>query len=107
MPTKFKNEPLTDWSKLANRKKQEAEMAKLRASLGKSYPKISNGEKRTGRPTFASFNPSNAAETVGTFQLGIADDAVEALNAAWKAFETWKDVPPAKRAAYIFKAAKI
>jgi len=105
--SKFKNEPTTDWSKLAHRKKQEQAIAAVRAALGREYPNIIGGSEVTSAGKFQSINPSNANEVVGTFQLGTAEDAVRALDAAWKAFDSWKQVPAAKRAEYLFKAAKI
>ena len=104
---KFKNEPLTDWSKPVNRKNQEAAIKKLESSLGKEYPNIIGGEKVRSQGKFNSLNPSNAGQVVGVFQQGTSDDALRALEAAWKTFETWKKVPAAKRADYLFKAAKI
>ena len=37
---KFKNESYTDWSKPANRKKQEEAIAKLESQFGQEYPNI-------------------------------------------------------------------
>ena len=43
--TPFKNEPFIDFSNPSNRKKQEAAIQKVEASLGKEFPIIINGEK--------------------------------------------------------------
>ncbi len=41
MPIKpFKNEPLTDFSKPANRKAMEKALAKVQTMLGKEYPLV-------------------------------------------------------------------
>lgn len=104
---KFKNEPYTDWSKQANRKKQEQAIGKLEAELGKEYPNIIGSEKVFTQHKLNSLNPSDPSQVVGVFQKGTADDALQALDAALKAFEVWKFVDPAKRANYLFKAAKI
>ncbi len=104
---KFKNEPYTDWSKPANRKKQEQAIAKLESQFGKEYPNIIGGEKVFSSAKFNSLNPSNPNQIVGVFQKGTADDALKALDVALKKFEEWRWVPPAKRAQYLFKAAKI
>jgi 1-pyrroline-5-carboxylate dehydrogenase len=55
----------------------------------------------------ASLNPSDPAQVVGYFQKGSSDDALKAMDAALAAFEKWKLVAPEKRAAYLFKAAKV
>ena len=104
---KFKNEPYLDWSKPANRKKQEEAIAKLESQFGKEYPNIIGGEKVYSSAKFNSLNPSNPNQIVGVFQKGTADDALKALDVALKKFEEWRWVPPAKRAQYLFKAAKI
>jgi len=104
---KFKNEPYTDWSKPANRKKQEEAIKKLEADLGKEYPNIIGKNKVVSKQKFNSINPSDAQQVVGVFQQGTAGDAVRALDVAWKAFQTWSKVSPEKRAGVLFKAAKI
>lgn len=104
---KFKNEAYLDWSKPANRKKQDQAINAVRKELGKEYPNIIGGEKIFSERKFNSINPSNATEVVGVFQLGTTADALRALDVAWSTFESWKRVPPAKRASYLFKAAKV
>jgi 1-pyrroline-5-carboxylate dehydrogenase len=104
---KFKNEPYTDWSKPANRKKQEDAIARLEAQFGREYPNIIGGEQVYSQEKFQSLNPSNPNQVVGVFQKGTTDDAVRALDTAWKAFESWGSVSPEKRAGYLFKAAKL
>jgi len=104
---KFKNEPCTDWSKPANRKKQELAIARLESGLGKEYANIIGGERVTSQTKFNSLNPSDPEQVVGVFQKGTADDAMRAVDCALKKFDEWKKVAPAKRASYLFKAAKI
>ncbi len=104
---KFKNEPYTDWSKPANRKKQEEAIAKLETQFGKEYPNIIGSEKIYSEDKLNSLNPSNPDQVVGVFQKGTTDDANRAMEVALKKFEEWRWVLPAKRADYLFKAAKI
>lgn len=104
---KFKNEPYTDWSKPANWKKQEGAIAKIEARFGTEYPNIIGGEKIYSTEKFQSLNPSNPDQVVGVFQKGTAEDAVRALEVAWKSFEGWSKVSPEKRSNYLFKAAKL
>ena len=104
---KFKNEPYTDWSKSANRKKQEDAIKKLEAVLGKEFPNIIGGKEIRNQQKFNSINPSNPQQVVGVFQQGTADDGVRALDVAWDAFKAWSKTPAEKRAAVLFKAAKI
>src|SRR5712671_3813949 len=104
---KFKNEPFTNWAAGDNRKRQEAEIAGLEKEAGKEYPNIIGGAKVTANGKFNSLNPSRPSQIVGVFQQGTAQDAEQALDAAWKAFAAWSHTPPDKRAAYLFRAAKI
>lgn len=105
--SKFKNEPFTDFGKLANRKKQEQAIRVVEKNLGKEYPNIIGGQEVTAEGTFNSLNPSNPNQIVGIFQQGTAHQAELALDVAAKAFEVWKKVPSEKRANILFKAAKI
>jgi 1-pyrroline-5-carboxylate dehydrogenase len=104
---KFKNEPLVDFSRAANRKKQAAALAKARAGLGKEYPILIGSEKITVDEKFMSYNPSSSQEVVGVFQKGNSDLANKAMDVARAAFEKWKTVPAPKRAGYLFKVARL
>src|ERR1051326_488354 len=104
---KFKNETFTDWSKPANRKKQEQAIKQVQSQFGKEYPNIIGGEKGTNRDKINSLNPSNPDQIVGVFQQGTNDDALRALDVAWKTFDSWRKVSPEKRAGYLLKAANI
>lgn len=104
---KFKNERLTDWSRPANRKKQEAALAKVRSEFGKEYPIVIGGERIVTGQKLNSYNPSKSTEVVGVFQKGDAALANKAMEVAVATFEKWKNVPAKKRAEYLFKAAKL
>ncbi len=103
---KFKNEAYIDWSKKSNCDKQEAALAKIRKDFGKEYPILIGDEKIFTDQKFNSINPSNPTEVVGVFQKGDAAVANKAMEVALAKFEEWKEVPAAKRADYLFKAAK-
>ena len=103
----FKNEPSIDWTKPANRKKQEAALEKLRAEMGREYPILIGGERITTELKFNSYNPSRSTEVVGVFQKGDAAIANRAIDVAAAKFLEWRNVPAAKRADYLFRAAKL
>ncbi|MBI5646735.1 MAG: L-glutamate gamma-semialdehyde dehydrogenase [Ignavibacteriae bacterium] len=107
MPTEFRNEPITDFTKPANARKQQAALALVQKKLGKKYPLIINGKKVLTPDFIASINPGNVSETIGHFAKADTALAEKALTVALKTFETWKHVPAVKRAAVLFKAAKI
>jgi 1-pyrroline-5-carboxylate dehydrogenase len=104
---KFKNEPYINWAQGDSRKQQEKEVAKLEAMPGREYSNIIGGKKVISASKFSSLNPSDPRHVVGVFQQGTAEDAVRALEEAWKAFASWQSVPAEKRANLLFKAAKV
>ena len=104
---KFTNEPCVDFSRPANRKKQEAGLAKVRAELGKEYPLVIGTEKLMTDQKFTSTNPSRPSEVVGIFQKANAELAKKAIEVAAATFEQWKHVPSKKRAQYLFRAAAV
>ena len=73
---KFKNEPLTDFSKPSNRKAMEQALAKVKSMFGREYPIVIAGEEIRTNDKLKSYNPSNSSEVVGVFQK--ADAALAA-----------------------------
>ena len=104
---KFKNEPLTDFSKPANRKAMELALAKVRSWFGKEYPIVIGGEEIQTNDKLRSYNPSNSSEVVGVFQKADSALATRAVETAAAAFEKWKTVDAKKRTEFLFKAAKL
>src|SRR5262245_930832 len=105
----FKNEAFTDFTKSENAEAMRTAIAKVRSELGREYPSIINGEKVTLGSKFQSYNPANKTEVVGIFSEGDSDTSLveRAITAATTAFKTWRNVPPAERAEYLFKIADI
>ena len=105
----FRNEPFTDFSKPENAEAIKAALEKVKSELGREYPVVINGEKITLDGKFQSYNPANKTEVVGVFSE--VDDDVslvdKAINSAWEAFKTWRNVPAAERAEYLFKIADV
>ncbi len=103
----FHNEPLTDFSTPENRSAMEAALATVRAEIGREYPLVIGGERITGLDTFPSINPSHKDEVVGRFSKGKREHVEQAMDAAWKAFESWKRQPVDVRAGLLLKAAEL
>ena len=68
MPTEFRNEPFTDFSKEDNAEAMRAALAKVKGELGREYPLVIGGERITTDAKLESFNPANRTEVVGRFQ---------------------------------------
>ena len=96
-----------DFSKPAIRRKQQDALAKVRKKFNKEYPLIINGRKVKTEETVESLNPANISEVVGRFHLATRDHAEQAIQAALKTFQSWKNVPAAERADYLFRAAQV
>jgi 1-pyrroline-5-carboxylate dehydrogenase len=103
----FRNEAITDFSKLKNVQLQKEAIDKVRGKLGKTYELVIGGKKVKTQKTFGSFNPSNKDELIATFYKGTAELADKAILTAEKAFQTWRYVPAEERAKLLFKAAEI
>ena len=71
------------------------------------YVKIKNfinGQWReeAGAPVKPLYNPSTGGQ-IGEVPMSGADACEAAIATAWEAYQTWREVPVAKRVAYIFK----
>ncbi|MFA7362088.1 MAG: aldehyde dehydrogenase family protein, partial [Candidatus Kapaibacterium sp.] len=103
----FKNEPFTDFTDKKNRKAFIKALEEVRKRFKVEYPILIGGEKLFADEKIISRNPSNPDEVVGTFQKASVEQALHAVQTANAKFEEWKRVAPAKRAEYLFKAAKL
>jgi 1-pyrroline-5-carboxylate dehydrogenase len=103
----FRNEPLTDFSKSANRKAMEHALRNVQKQLGREYPLIVGGCKVTTKQKIESRNPSHPDQVIGVFQEGTVEIAREAVEATSRAFESWKQVGFEERAACAFRAAEL
>jgi len=104
---RFKNEPLTDFSKPAARRAMEKAILKVERELGREYPMVIGGKKVTSGEKFASICPADPSRVVGIFQKAGAGLARQAIENAYQAFQDWRFEKPAKRAAYLFRIAAI
>lgn len=103
----FVNEVYLDFSKPSIAAKQRAAIEAVRSRFGKEYPNIINGKNVKSDRKTLSLNPAQPDEVIGVFQKSGQDHAEKAMQAALKAFESWKNVPVAQRAKVLFKAAQI
>lgn len=105
----FRNEPFTDFSRPENADAMRSAIEKVRTELGREYPVIIGGDKISLDAKFTSNNPANKDEAVGVFSEGDSDISLveKAIATAGEAFKSWRNVPPAERAEYLFKIAAI
>ncbi len=107
MPSEFRNEPFTDFSKDENGQAMRAALAKVENELGREYPLVIGGERITSDKKFESINPANRAQVVGRFQRATKEQAGRAVESAAETFRTWKNTPAGERADLLFRVAAI
>ncbi len=90
IPTKFTNEPSVDWSNPENARRMRAAIEKVRNELGHEYDLVIGGRRVKTDEKTESLNPAKPSEVVGIHQAAGAGEVEPAMQAALKAFETWK-----------------
>ena len=107
MPTEFRNEPFTDFTKEENAAAMRAALEKVKSELGREYPLVIGGERIKTGDTLDSINPANRREVVGRFHKATKELAAKAVDSAHEAFKTWRYVPAAERAELLFRTAAL
>jgi 1-pyrroline-5-carboxylate dehydrogenase len=104
--TPFRNEPIRDFSDPADRTSLEAALARARTQLGRRYPLVIGGQHVHGARSTPSCNPAKPSEVVGEIDEATPEQVSLALDVATAAFEEWKNVSAAERAAVLFRGAE-
>ncbi|MGE3316953.1 MAG: proline dehydrogenase family protein, partial [Planctomycetaceae bacterium] len=104
-PPGFQNEPPTDFSRAENRKAMQRALEDVETQLGREYPLVINGRGIETRGEIVSRNPSHKNVIVGRTASATPDDAVEAIDAARRAYKHWSRIEPHYRAEYLELAA--
>src|SRR6185436_12756433 len=107
MPTEFRNEPFTDFSKEENAQAMRAALEKVKSELGQEYPLVIGGERITTDSKLDTYNPANRTQLVGRFQKATKELANQAVESAYQAFQSWKNSDPQERADLLFRVAAI
>ena len=105
--TPFVNEPLTDFNVQDNKILMEAALRKVKAGLGRDYPLWIGADKVMTEDKTVSINPGDLDMAIGRVSKATKESAERAMQAALETFETWKRVPAAARAGYLFRAAEL
>jgi len=103
----FRNEPFTDFSQHHNAQAMREALQRVGDQLGHEYPLIIGGERVKTSGKIESRNPARPAQIVGVHQKAGAEHAGQAVEAALKAFETWRLVPAEERASLLLAAAEM
>ncbi len=103
----FQNSADTDYANASLREKAQQALVKVRASLGKTYLPLIDGEYAETSEIINSVNPSNPSEVIGTIGLISTEQAEQAIQAAKAAFPAWRRTPVRERAEILRKAAEL
>ncbi len=103
----FRNEPVTDFSTEENKRAMREALAKVRSDLGNEYGLILGDRMIQTKEKIKSINPARPSEVVGIHQKAGAEHADLAIQAAFKAFESWKNCPVEERTSLLLQAAEI
>ena len=105
MKAEFQNEPPIDFAHEENREKMKSALQQVRASLGKEYSLVIDGQHIQTGDKIESLNPSNKSEVIGRLAVADASHVDQAVAAAKKAFSGWAGTDVHERAQYLKKAA--
>ncbi len=103
----FTNERVKDFKDPADRAAMEKALAAVRARFGRTYPLVIGGRKIETEKQIRSINPANPQEVIGSTSSASKQQALDAIEAAAAAFQTWSRHSLTERAAYLFKAAEL
>ena len=103
----FRPEPLTDFSRADARQAMTVALEQVGRQFDRTYPLVVAGRKVSAPKTIDSVNPSHRRQIVGRCAAATAEQARQAVEEAAAAFPRWRDTDPAKRAQYLFDAARV
>ena len=106
-PTDFVNEPITDFAEESKRTAMLAGLKAVEAQFGRKYPLVIGGKRIDTAEHIVSVNPSRTSQVIGHCPKASKEQAKLAVDTAHKAFESWREVEPRERAAYLKKAADV
>ncbi|HEY1655169.1 MAG TPA: L-glutamate gamma-semialdehyde dehydrogenase [Candidatus Tumulicola sp.] len=101
----FQNEIVKDFADPADAAAMRSALSSVRQRLGAHYPLVIDGRRIETVKRIRSINPANPAEAIGETSSASKEQANEAIEAAARAFESWKRTSSEDRAGYLFDAA--
>lgn len=101
----FVNEPLSDFSRDDVREAMQTAIDDVESELGRHCAPVINGHTIETREQLVSRCPSHPDVVVGTAGSASPEQALEAIDAARRAYRHWSRVEPGYRAEYLELAA--
>jgi 1-pyrroline-5-carboxylate dehydrogenase len=103
----FVSEPFFDFRNEENARRMRAAIAKVRGQLGREYDLIIGGKRVKTTEKIKSLNPAKPSEIVGVHQKAGREQVEPAMNAALKAFESWRNTSVEERASLLFRVGDL
>jgi len=107
IPDTFKNEPSIDWTNPDNTRRMRVAIEKVRNELGREYDLVIGGRRVKTEEKSQSLNPAKPSEVVGIFSTAGAAEVEPAVQAALKAFESWKYTSWEERTNLLFRVSHL
>ncbi|MFW6005465.1 MAG: proline dehydrogenase family protein, partial [Desulfonatronovibrionaceae bacterium] len=101
----FVNESLADFTWPEERRAFPEAISQVRSEMGGDYPLIINNKEVFTDDKLTTVNPAKPEEVVGHVCQAFRSEVDQALAGARQALPMWRDLSPADRAGYLFKAA--
>jgi 1-pyrroline-5-carboxylate dehydrogenase len=103
----FKNEAVKDFKEPADAAAMQAALDSVKHGFGKHYPLVIDGKKIETDAKIRSLNPADPTQVVGLTSSASKEQAGDAIEAAGRAFDSWKQRSPQERASCVLKAAAL
>jgi 1-pyrroline-5-carboxylate dehydrogenase len=103
----FVNEPLTDFSREETARRMRAAIDKVRGELGREYDLIIGGKRIKTADKIRSINPAKPSQLVGLHQKAGTEHVEPAVQAALRAFESWRRTSVEERASLLFRVGDL
>jgi RHH-type proline utilization regulon transcriptional repressor/proline dehydrogenase/delta 1-pyrroline-5-carboxylate dehydrogenase len=106
-PVTFRNEPLSDFSRAEVRQAMQQALEQVKGQLGRSFPVVIGNQPLPTENWIESINPSHCQQIVGRCGKATVAQAQQAIEAAQRAFASWRDTETQVRTDYLFRAAEV
>ncbi|GAA3761442.1 L-glutamate gamma-semialdehyde dehydrogenase [Terriglobus aquaticus] len=103
----FRNEAFLDFTLADVKRGMQEALRYVESQLGHEYPLIIGGNRVHAPGKIRSTNPARPAQLVGVHPEAEVEHVEQAVQAAAKAFESWKAVPVGERAALLTRTAEL
>ena len=103
----FANEPFVNFGREENARRMRSAIARVRGELGQEYDLVIGGKRLRTEGKIKSIDPANPSQVVGVHQKAGKEHVEPAMQAALKAFESWRYTSVEDRAGILFRTADL